>query len=175
MRVLEPKEEKLIQQEIKFKRQLFMRNVARLKAIIVFFIDVGQFIQSCLEWESPIRSMTALTFWICGCIWFDISTVPAVLLLYLLKYVVSVLIGKTLVLMNNFLNDRNWIVAWLTGTTSTLSIDDGDLGSDDEDDDDKDKEEKKTIKERLQAIQEASQTVQNTIGYLASLGESVKK
>ncbi|XP_063698220.1 multiple C2 and transmembrane domain-containing protein [Culicoides brevitarsis] len=153
LRVLEPKEEKLIQQEVKFKRQLFMRNVARLKAIIMFFIEVGQFIQSCLEWESPIRSMTALIFWICGCIWFDISTVPAVLLLYLLK---------------------NWIVAWLTGTSSTLSIDDGDLGSDDEDDDDKDKEEKKTIKERLQAIQEASQTVQNTIGYLASLGESVK-
>ena len=36
-------------------------------------------------------------------------------------------------------------------------------------------EEKKTIKERLQAIQEVSQSVQNTIGYLASLGESVKK
>lgn len=71
--------------------------------------------------------------------------------------------------------DRNWIVTWLTGTSSTLSIDDGDLGSDDEDDDDKDKVEKKTIKERLQAIQETSQTVQNTIGYLASLGESVKK
>ena len=50
-----------------------------------------------------------------------------------------------------------------------------DLGSDDEDDDDKKDEEKKSIKERLQAIQEVSQTVQNTIGYLASLGESVKK
>lgn len=49
------------------------------------------------------------------------------------------------------------------------------MGSDDEDDDDKKDEEKKTIKERLQAIQEVSQTVQNTIGFLASLGESVKK
>lgn len=53
--------------------------------------------------------------------------------------------------------------------------DDMELGSDDEDDDDKKDEEKKTIKERLQAIQEVSQTVQNTIGFLASLGESVKK
>ncbi|CAM6031378.1 unnamed protein product, partial [Sphagnum compactum] len=153
IRVLEPKEEKLITQEVKFKRQLFMRNVARLKAIIMFFIEVGQFIQSCLEWESPLRSLTALIFWVCGCIWFDISTIPAVLLLYLLK---------------------NWVVAWLTGSSSHISADDCDLVSDDEDDDDKDKEEKKTIKERLQAIQEASQTVQNTIGYLAALGESVK-
>lgn len=44
-----------------------------------------------------------------------------------------------------------------------------------DDDDDKEKEEKKSIKERLQAIQEVSQTVQNTIGYLASLAESTKK
>lgn len=47
IRVLEPKEEKLVQQEAKFKRQLFLRNVTRLKEIIMFFIDVGAFIQ----WE----------------------------------------------------------------------------------------------------------------------------
>jgi hypothetical protein len=45
IRVLEPKEEKLVQQEAKFKRQLFLRNVTRLKEIIMFFIDVGAFIQ----------------------------------------------------------------------------------------------------------------------------------
>lgn len=50
-----------------------------------------------------------------------------------------------------------------------------DFGSDDEEDDDKKDEEKKTIKERLQAVQEVSQTVQNTMGFLASLGESIKK
>ena len=36
-------------------------------------------------------------------------------------------------------------------------------------------EEKKSLKERLQAIQEVTQTVQNAIGYVATLGESVKK
>lgn len=45
IRILEPKEEKLVQQEAKFKRQLFLRNVTRLKEIIMFFIDVGAFIQ----------------------------------------------------------------------------------------------------------------------------------
>lgn len=108
LRVLEPKEEKLVQQEAKFKRQLFLRNVTRLKEIIMFFIDVGQFIQwvlpeviyfwlfanndifmyrSCFEWESPIRSFFAFIVWICACIWADISTIPAVALLYLLKWV----------------------------------------------------------------------------------------
>ncbi|XP_058054608.1 multiple C2 and transmembrane domain-containing protein, partial [Anopheles bellator] len=153
LRVLEPKEEKLVQQEAKFKRQLFLRNVTRLKAVIMYFIEVGQFVQSCFEWESPIRSFIALILWICGCIWFDISTIPAVALLYLLK---------------------NWLIRWLTGSSSPSTADEYDVLSDDEDEEDKEKEEKKTIKERLQAIQEVSQSVQNTIGFLASLGESVK-
>ena len=36
-------------------------------------------------------------------------------------------------------------------------------------------EEKKTLKERLQAIQEVTQTVQNVLGYIASLGERIAK
>lgn len=70
---------------------------------------------------------------------------------------------------------RNYCILWLTGSSGQTATDEYDLASDDEDDDDKEKEEKKTIKERLQAIQEVSQTVQNTIGWIASLGESVKK
>lgn len=64
---------------------------------------------------------------------------------------------------------------WITGTSAQSADNEFDYGSDDEDEEDKDREEKKTIKERLQTIQEVSQSVQNTIGRLASLGESVKK
>lgn len=64
----------------------------------------------------------------------------------------------------------------MTDSRSAYSTDyDYDYGSDEDDEEDKDKEEKKSIKERLQAIQEVSQSVQNTIGYLASIGESIKK
>lgn len=70
---------------------------------------------------------------------------------------------------------RNWFIRWITGSSAQSSESEYDFASDDEDEEDKDKEEKKTIKERLQAIQEVSQTVQNSIGYLASLGESIKK
>ncbi|XP_031618309.1 multiple C2 and transmembrane domain-containing protein [Contarinia nasturtii] len=156
IRALEPQEDKLVQQETKFKRQIFLRNVTRLKSVVVYFLEWGRFIQSCFEWESPIRSTIAFILWICGCIWFDISTIPAILMIIMLK---------------------NWFVRWITGNLSNQSADKtefGDFGSDDEDEEDKDREEKKTIKERLQTIQEVSQSVQNTIGRLASLGESVK-
>lgn len=64
---------------------------------------------------------------------------------------------------------------WITGSSTQSTDHDFDYCSDDEDEEEKDREEKKTIKERLQTIQEVSQSVQNTIGHIASLGESVKK
>lgn len=45
VRALEPQEEKLIQQETKFKRQIFLRNVTRLKAVIMYFVEWGRFVQ----------------------------------------------------------------------------------------------------------------------------------
>ncbi|XP_002005176.3 multiple C2 and transmembrane domain-containing protein isoform X1 [Drosophila mojavensis] len=149
-RALQPKEEKLIQQEAKFKRQLFLRNVNRLKAIIMDILEAARYVQSCFEWESPVRSSIAFVLWIVGCVYGDLETVPLVLLLIILK---------------------KWLIRLITGTTDA-NAGHYDYDYDEDDDDDKEKEEKKSIKERLQAIQEVSQTVQNTIGYLASLAES---
>jgi hypothetical protein len=62
------------------------------------------------------------------------------------------------------------------GNHLSQPIDDEELlAEEDEDDPEADKEEKKSLKERLQAIQEVTQSVQNSIGYMASLGEEVKK
>lgn len=44
IRTLNPREEKYMQAEIKFKRQVFLRNVMRLKAIIVWFIDLSKYL-----------------------------------------------------------------------------------------------------------------------------------
>ncbi|XP_076286827.1 multiple C2 domain and transmembrane region protein isoform X2 [Lasioglossum baleicum] len=162
-RTLNPKEKKYMEPEIKFKRQVFLRNVLRLKAIIIYFIDIGKYVQSCWEWESKMRSIIALVIFIFGCYYFEPYMIPGAALLILLKY---------------------YLVAVITGTplthhTSSNFNDEGDdgpatPGDDDDDDDDKDKEEKKSLKERLQAIQEVTQTVQNSIGYIASLCERVK-
>lgn len=45
VRTLNPKEKKYMEPEVKFKRQVFLRNVLRLKAIIFIFIDIGKYIQ----------------------------------------------------------------------------------------------------------------------------------
>lgn len=183
IRTLNPKEKKYMEPEIKFKRQVFLRNVLRLKAIILIFIELGKYIQSCWEWESKPRSVIALIIFVLGCYYFEPYMIPALALLILLKYY----------LLNN--DDGNGFNQWIYGQVaavtgaplthqatshyqdpSDVTSDDGPAtpGDDDDDEDDKDKEEKKSLKERLQAIQEVTQTVQNSIGYIASLCERVK-
>ncbi|XP_011632611.1 multiple C2 and transmembrane domain-containing protein isoform X1 [Pogonomyrmex barbatus] len=181
IRTLNPKEKKYMEPEVKFKRQVFLRNVLRLKAIIVIFIDIGKYIQSCWEWENKMRSVFALVIFIFGCYYFEPYMIPGVALLILLKY--YLLSGER----SGF---NHWIcgqVAVVTGAPLIYATsqfqDHSEIGSDDcpptpgdddDDEDDKDKEEKKSLKERLQAIQEVTQTVQNSIGYIASLCEKVK-
>ncbi|XP_065348963.1 multiple C2 and transmembrane domain-containing protein isoform X4 [Cloeon dipterum] len=153
IRTLNPKEEKYMQPEVKFKRQVFLRNVMRLKAIIMWFIDLSKYLSGCFEWESIPRSLVSLVLFIAICYYFEPYMVPIAMLLVFLK---------------------NYIVASLTGGCVARDEDEEPLGDDDDDEEDKDKEEKKSLKERLQAIQEVTQSVQNAIGYIASLGEAIK-
>ncbi|XP_047509897.1 multiple C2 and transmembrane domain-containing protein isoform X3 [Pieris napi] len=154
IRVLNPKEPKYMHQEAKFKRQLFIRNVMRLKAIIMWFIEIGKILQDCFEWESRICSFIGLLAWLAFCYYYEMWMVPLFLLLFFA---------------------RNWLIYRLTGGNPLLApVDDDDLLAEEDDEEEVDKEEKKSLKERLQAIQEVTQTVQNAIGYVASLGEAVK-
>lgn len=54
-RTLNPKEERYMVMAERFKRQIFLNNVMRIKAVIVEFVRLGKFIESCLEWEHPVR------------------------------------------------------------------------------------------------------------------------
>ncbi|KAI5710196.1 hypothetical protein M8J75_006559 [Diaphorina citri] len=154
IRTLNPKEEKYMQTEGKFKRQVFVGNVMRLKVIVMWFYDIGIFLQDCFEWESTLKSLIAVILFIILCYYFEPYMVPIALLLIFLKgYVVQTLLSS------------HW---------SSDRAEDDDSGDEEDDEDDKDKEEKKSLKEKLQAIQEVTQIVQNSIGFIASLCESVK-
>ncbi|CAH1394093.1 unnamed protein product [Nezara viridula] len=107
--------------------------------------------RSCFEWDSTIQSTVAFVVFVLLCYYFQPFMIPVALLLIFLKC---------------------YIVRTVAGTWHNSEEDDEPY-DDEEDEDDKDKEEKKSLKERLQAIQEVTQTVQNSIGYIASLGESI--
>ncbi|RZC36102.1 C2 domain containing protein, partial [Asbolus verrucosus] len=154
IRTLNPREEKYMQSEVKFKRQVFVRNVLRLKVFIMYFYEFGKLFQNCFEWESKIQSFAALVVFLILCYYFQPWMLPvAGLLIFLKQYIVGILAGPN-------------AIPWDETADSDIE---------DDDDDDKEKEEKKSLKERLQAIQEVTQGVQNAIGRIASLLEAVKK
>ncbi|OTF73676.1 hypothetical protein BLA29_008750, partial [Euroglyphus maynei] len=62
-----PRPTKYVQNEIKFKRTLFIRNAMRMKNICLEFVEIGQFLHSCIQWESPTRSLLAFITFIASC------------------------------------------------------------------------------------------------------------
>ncbi|XP_057381263.1 multiple C2 and transmembrane domain-containing protein-like [Daphnia carinata] len=155
IQTLQPKEKKYIEPEVKFNRHTFVRNVIRVKAVVMDIIEIGKYIESIWEWESNTRSCVGFAVFLVVTWHFEPYVIPLMLLLFFLR---------------NFLI-RSFTHAYLS------EYHESDYASGDEDDDDvdeKNKEERKSLKEKLQSIQEATLTVQNSIGYLASLFESVK-
>ena len=151
---LNPKLETHVQSVEKFKRQVFINNVMRIKAVILAIIDFGSFIQSCLEWQDIPRSIAAFVIFMTVTYYFEPFMAPIGLLLIFLKYY----------LVSRYIEQK------------PLDSVDACVSDDDEDNEDKeeDKEEKKSIKERLQAIQDVTAMVQNALGYAAHFFEGVK-
>ena len=66
IRTLNPREEKYMATIEKFKKQVFLNNVTRIKNIIMEFVDLVKFIESLLEWTSPWRTILAWIIWTLG-------------------------------------------------------------------------------------------------------------
>lgn len=155
VKTFNPKETKFMQLDQKFKRIVFMRNLTRVKNIIMCVIDMGKFLNSCFLWESVPRSLLAFAAFLVITYTAELYMLPLVLLLVFLK---------------------NMLVLTVAGIQG-CGREEEELNEDDEEDEEDDKdaktEEKKSLKERLQAVQEATATVQNVLGEVASLGERI--
>ncbi|XP_075746595.1 multiple C2 and transmembrane domain-containing protein 1-like [Rhipicephalus microplus] len=155
VKTFNPKETKFMQLDPKFKRIVFMRNLTRVKNIIVFVIDMGKFLNNCFLWESVPRSLLAFASFIMITYTAELYMVPLALLLVFFK---------------------NLLVLTVAGIQGA-GREEEDVNEEDEDDEEDEKdsktEEKKSLKERLQAVQEATATVQNVLGEVASLGERI--
>jgi len=125
----------------------------RIKTVVMDIIQLGKFIESCWEWDSTLRSIIAFVVFLLVTWYFEPFVLPLMLLFYFLHSFLFRSFG------NANLNEYE---------------SDGSVEDDDDDPDDKNKEEKKSLKEKLQAVQEVTLTVQHALGTIASLMESVK-
>ncbi|XP_047472791.1 multiple C2 and transmembrane domain-containing protein-like isoform X3 [Penaeus chinensis] len=197
IRTFTPREEKYMQTEQKFKRQVFIKNVNRLKSSIMDFYELGKFIKSCWEWESPVRSIIAFILFMVITYYFEVYMLPILLLmLFLRNYIVISIVGSMHREEESELSgdeeevddddkDKHdtsiitlFIYTWLFFQNMSVEVrkteSRKECGINASPNDLKSKEEKKTLKERLQVIQEVTATVQNAIGYIASIFESCK-
>lgn len=154
IRTINPKEDKFMQPEQKFKISIMKRNINRVSQIVSSFVDTGKFIQSCFDHESKPRSITAFIVYIMVVWNFELYMLPVTLLLIFMKNLIIAMV------MDNFVKEP---------ATEDYVDDD-----DDDDEEDKEKEEKKSFKEKLQAIQEVCLQVQQAMDMIACLGERVK-
>ena len=143
----------------KFKRAVFVNNVMRIKAVIMEFVSLAKFVESCLEWESPARSTIAFISFLTITYYFEPYMFPVALLLIFIKnYIVMSYIDKS----------SSHAAGGGDEMVTSLADDVDDEGEGEE------KEEKKTLKARLTEIQEVTAMVQNALGHVASLAERAK-
>ncbi|XP_028178030.1 multiple C2 and transmembrane domain-containing protein-like [Ostrinia furnacalis] len=149
LRVINPKEAYLLETEEKLDRRVFARNLSRAKAVIKWTLDALKVIKTCFEWESRKSNAIALFIWTIFCWNFRVWMTPLLLLIPFVKYR-----PQKYYLVN-------WRKYFLKGPKVVEIVK-------------LEKEEKSSLIQKLNSLQEMIQSVQNGIGKVASLGESIK-
>uniref|UniRef100_A0A3Q3EVN3 Multiple C2 domains, transmembrane 1a n=1 Tax=Kryptolebias marmoratus TaxID=37003 RepID=A0A3Q3EVN3_KRYMA len=94
LRTLTPVEQKYIEEEPRVSKQLLLRNFNRVRRCIMFLINVGCYINSCFEWDSPQRSICAFVIFVIVVWNFEIYMIPLALLLLLAWNYILIVSGK---------------------------------------------------------------------------------
>ncbi|KAL2099868.1 hypothetical protein ACEWY4_004262 [Coilia grayii] len=156
LKTVVPAERKYIEEEQKVSKQLLQQNFSRVKRCIMFLINVGTYINSCFEWESPRRSIIAFLLFVLVVWNFEIYMVPLSLLL---------LLAWNYFLLASGRKNRDGDVE---AVEDFLEDEDEELDRDDKD------SEKKGFMDKLYAIQDVCVSVQNALDEVASYGERIK-
>ncbi|XP_035246383.1 multiple C2 and transmembrane domain-containing protein 1 isoform X5 [Anguilla anguilla] len=156
LRTLVPIEQKYIEEEPKVSKQLLQQNFNRVKRCILVLINSGYYVNSCLEWESPQRSICAFLLFLLVVWNFELYMIPLSLLLLLAWNYFLIASGKD------------------TGQGDVQALEDLLQDEDDEDDKDDKDSERKGFMNKLYAIQDVCISVQSALDEVASYGERIK-
>uniref|UniRef100_A0AAY5KWQ6 C2 domain-containing protein n=1 Tax=Esox lucius TaxID=8010 RepID=A0AAY5KWQ6_ESOLU len=131
-------------------------NFNRVRRCILFLINVGCYVNSCFEWDSPQRSICAFLLFVLVVWNFELYMIPLALLLPLVWSYILIASGK---------DTRQDLVSVME---DLLEDEDEDYDKDDKD------PERKSFINKLYAIQDVCISVQNALDVVASYGERIK-
>lgn len=187
-KAINPKDKKFVKQENKFKRLVFLYNVNRLKSILMDVYFLMNYVRSCFQWDSKLRSISAIIVFTLSTYFFQPYMVPLFILgLFLKNY------------LRLYFSEQPRETELAGG-----SVDQNLYEENEDDEDDKvspgvfvsfyplanqstqanleslqipscPQPGKKTFKEKIQILQETSAQIQNVLGELASYAERVYK
>nr|XP_060473431.1 multiple C2 and transmembrane domain-containing protein 2 [Panthera onca] len=152
IRTFTPREKRFVEDSRKLSKKILSRDVDRVKRITMAMWNTIQFLKSCFQWESTLRSAVAFVVFLVAVWNFELYMIPLALLLLFIYNFIILTKGKT------------------------GSIQDSQESTDvDEEEYDDDKEsEKKGLIERIYMVQDIVSTVQNILEEIASFGERIK-
>ncbi|XP_073738573.1 multiple C2 and transmembrane domain-containing protein 2 isoform X2 [Callorhinus ursinus] len=131
---------------------ILSRDVDRVKRITMAMWSTIQFLKSCFQWESTLRSAVAFVVFLVTVWNFELYMIPLALLLLFIY---------------NFITPTKGKVGSIQDSQESTDLEEG------EDEDDKESE-KKGLIERIYMVQDIVSTVQNVLEEVASFGERIK-
>ncbi|KAK5620706.1 Multiple C2 and transmembrane domain-containing protein 1 [Crenichthys baileyi] len=152
LKTVVPAEQKYIEEEPKVSKQLLQQNFNRVKRCIMVLFSYGTYINSCFEWESSQRSITAFILFVVVVWNFELYMLP---------------LGLVLLLVWNYFFSSSREVA----ETSMEAMFEWEV--EEEDKEEKDSEHKGFM-DKLYAIQDVFISVQSALDEVASFGERLK-
>ncbi|KAM5171326.1 multiple C2 and transmembrane domain-containing protein 2 [Mantella aurantiaca] len=151
IRTFNPRERRFLEDNPKFSKKILSRNVYRVKKITLAIWNTMRFIKSCFQWESTKRSVIAFLIFVLTLWNLELYMIPLFLLLLFAYNFTMITTGKV---------------------SAQDNLDGMDIGEDDEDDEKE--SERKSIRDRIQMVQDIVITVQNILEEIACFGERIK-
>ncbi|KAM8972753.1 multiple C2 and transmembrane domain-containing protein 2 isoform 2-T2 [Pelodytes ibericus] len=151
IRTFNPREKRFVEDNPKLSKKILSRNVYRVKKITMAIWNTMQFIKSCFQWESTKRSLLAFLVFVITLWNLELYMIPLFLLLLFAYNFTMITTGKV---------------------SAQDNLEGMDIGEDDEDDEKE--SEKKSIRDRIQMVQDIVITVQNVLEEIACFGERIK-
>ncbi|XP_054417861.1 multiple C2 and transmembrane domain-containing protein 2 isoform X1 [Pteronotus mesoamericanus] len=152
IRTFSPREKRFVEDSRKLSKKILSRDVDRVKRITMAIWNTIQFLKSCFQWESTVRSAVAFVVFLVTVWNFELYMIPLALLL---------------LFVYNFIKPMKGKVGSIQDSQESTDVDD------EEDEDDKESEKKGFI-ERIYMVQDIVSTVQNILEEVASFGERIK-
>uniref|UniRef100_A0A0R3RQC8 Multiple C2 and transmembrane domain-containing protein 1-like n=1 Tax=Elaeophora elaphi TaxID=1147741 RepID=A0A0R3RQC8_9BILA len=167
IRTFTPREQKYTQIDPKFKRRLFMNSYARLREFFLVLMQVRDYVQSCFDWDSPVRSLfafivskfifideTFILLFVIFVYFFHIHHVPIIILLFFLRPHKVKCLGQSK-------SSKNKVKSVSESEEEPETVDVSGQSS-------------SSIRERFNTLQDTMAKIQNMMDFSASLLERVR-